>query len=446
MTGPAITEYQRTLRRLCKGCGRGYAIGDYLESSGQYFERPFDYRAGCETYCLACWLDAGSEESSCGIPSTETYEAQAAPSTFSLTEVPADYAWPGYEQVYEQLIDGKVLSGWEGFIRAGAHIAVMPISRTTVSRPVFYPGGFAFYPPGSLDLDQFSIAPVSAATKSLAERQSLASGVDRAVFDSHPLVVSPCGIDWQHFRQSNHAGHMDLIRAVSEIVDRGCLDFLRYRLCKIEPIDALPGRAGQVNSNPMMAGVLICSPQIGESRLIGGAAFTHVLTRGLGLPMRQLEWDEIPAHGEVGNIVAHGLSLYTALLEANSPTLRFIQALSILEFLAYPDEYRKFEDVKKIISRYVAKDHSQYQALLDRFLELTGKKDPDSGRIIGFRTQVVHIGKRLEDVVPAADARRQLFIELDGYIRAVIDHMISHSERSFAEYQSIRDQMRPFDA
>jgi len=33
---------------------------------------------------------------------------------------------------------------------------------------------------------------------------------------------------------------------------------------------------------------------------------------------------------------------------------KFIQALTLLEFLADPRDYRKFEDVKKIVARYVA--------------------------------------------------------------------------------------------
>jgi hypothetical protein len=65
-----------------------------------------------------------------------------------------------------------------------------------------------------------------------------------------------------------------------------------------------------------------------HARIIGGAAFTHFITRGLGLPIEELPSDVFPVDGEVGHIAQHALSLYTALLEANNPTLKFIQALS----------------------------------------------------------------------------------------------------------------------
>jgi hypothetical protein len=122
-----------------------------------------------------------------------------------------------------------------------------------------------------------------------------------------------------------------------------------------------------------------------------------------------------------------------------------MQALSLLEFLAYPDEYRKFEDVKKVIARHVARDPTDYQRILDRFFELTGKRDPDTGRFIGYRTRVVHMGERVERLVPDPQARGQLFLELDGYIRPVIDHMIAHSDMRFEDYLKVRDTLRPFE-
>src|SRR5204862_915963 len=137
-----------------------------------------------------------------------------------------------------------------------------------------------------------------------------------------------------------------------------------------------------------------------EARVIGGAAFTRYLTRGLGLPLDQFEWDSFPQDGESGQIVQHALSLYSSLLGSDNPTARFMQALGLLEFLAYPDEYQKFEKVSKVIARYVAREPTEYQRLLARFIELTGKKDADTGRIIGYRTRVVHMGERIEQLVP----------------------------------------------
>jgi len=166
----------------------------------------------------------------------------------------------------------------------------------------------------------------------------------------------------------------------------------------------------------------------------------------MGLPLEDLEESEFPRDGEVGHIVNHALYLYTEMLEANSPTAFFIQSLALLEFLAFPDEYKGFEKVKKVIARYVAKNRNEYDKLLDRFFELTGKKDKDTDRIVGYRTRIIHMGARIEDVVPNEKDRRELFVELDGYIRSVIDHMVKYSEMTFEDYLLVREQLRPYES
>ncbi len=58
---------------------------------------------------------------------------------------------------------------------------------------------------------------------------------------------------------------------------------------------------------------------------------------------------------------------------------------------------------------------------------------------------MVHLGERIENIVPDAQARRELFLELDGYIKAVMDHMIAHSEKSFDGYLLVREALRPYE-
>ena len=182
-----------------------------------------------------------------------------------------------------------------------------------------------------------------------------------------------------------------------------------------------------------------------EGRIISGDAFTHIITRGLGLPLERITHDEFPEHGEVGGILSHALLLYSTMLEASSPPSFFIQALALLEFLAYPDDYEKFEKVKRVVARYIAQNSNEYSTLLNRFYELTGKKEEGTERIIGYRTCLVHMGQRIEDVVPDLNQRRLLFTELDGYIRAVIDHMVKHSGMNFKDYLILRKDMRQYE-
>lgn len=443
-----IDQYQRHLPRVCKESGHQYTVGQFLEGSESYFARPHNYRAGCEEYCLDCWLCVGPhdfpEQYYSGITDDPAPSSDGAISIESVgAEVNGD-TWP-YEDVYDAHMEGDLLTSFQWFFQRGANLVLMPISRIYVDRPVVFPGGITFYPAGTIDLEGLTLIPNREDSTSLAERSSAASGVTAEVLNVHPLVALPCIFDWNAFRRSSHESHLDMIRSMSEEIDCRCLNFARYRLCRLPHSDDLPAHAGQVASNYMMAGALLCNSEMGESRIIGGAAFTHYLTRGLGLPLEQIEWDQFPNAGEVGQVVNHALSLYAAVLESSDPTARFMQCLSLLEFLAFPDEYRKFEEVKKVIARYIARNRAEYHHLLDRFFELTGKKDPDTGRIIGYRTRVVHMGERIEKVVPNPRMRCKLFSELDGYIRPVIDHMTLHSEKRFERFLEERNRLRPFD-
>jgi hypothetical protein len=100
----------------------------------------------------------------------------------------------------------------------------------------------------------------------------------------------------------------------------------------------------------------------------------------------------------------------------------------------------------KTIARYVTKTPGEYTRLLDRFFEMVGKRDPTTQQFIGYRTRIIHIGEKLDAVVPRYTDRLALFEELDGYIRPVIDHMIEHSFFNWDEYSSLRQAMRPFDS
>jgi hypothetical protein len=448
MSNYGINEYQQTLKRTCKICGCQYTIGDYLETNEEYFPRPHAYRSRCETHCLECWLGVGINDfpsegnASPEMTDTEIFSGEEL-ADVNFQSVEPD-GWP-YEVVYKSLVDGDLLTSYKWFLDSGVNLAIMPIDRLHVERTIVFPGAVTFYPPGWLDLDQLNFIPSQNNTKSLADLCSVASGITLDVLEKHSLVVFPCQFDWEGFRQSSHEAHLNFIRWLSEAIEQACLNFVRYQSCCLEEIDDIPAHPGQVASNHMMAGALLYNGGLRESRIIGGAAFTHYLTRGLGLPLNQLEWDSFPQDGETGQIVQHALSLYASLLESDNPTTRFMQTLSLLEFLAYPDEYQKFEKVSKVIARYVAREPIEYEQLKDRFYELTAKRDDNTNRIIGYRTRVVHMGERIETIVPTHAARTQLFMELDKYVRAVIDHMIVHSEMSFENYLKVRDTLRPFE-
>lgn len=338
---------------------------------------------------------------------------------------------------------GSLLADFSGH-GDSLQLVVMPIARVDLDWIALrFPGNVHFYPQGSIDFGELNVVRDWGGS-SLAARASIAAGVDIATLDEHCLVAFPHRIEWQKVFQSSHNDHLALIRRLSEVVDNSCLNLIRYHQCPIGDLSCLPARAGQLASNHMMAGALLYDGTEREARVLGGAAFFHIMTKGLGLPLESVPHALFPKEGEIGFIVRHALSLYAAMLESQSESSKFVQCLSLLEYLASPDTYERFADVKKTIGRYCATNKAEYDSVLERLYELTGKKD-DAGMHVGLRTRIVHIGARIEDLVPEESARRELFLELDGYIRPAIDHMIAYSHETFAAYEVIREGLRPFD-
>jgi hypothetical protein len=411
-----LTDAELRLPRTCAICRQSYVLAEKLTSQSFYLGPPHNYLDACTTHCLACWLGVGP------IDRVERSEP---------------------EDMDDH--DGELLRDLGPWLRPGVQLAVMPIARISLESPARFEEIMIFYPRSVARLEDLHVLQNDPASKRHAELASTLAGVTLETFDDQATVAFPVELDWNGFLRMSHRDHLDLIRSLSEAVDNVCLNMLRYRLCRMEPIDALPARAGQIMSNPMMASAPVYNPAQLEGRIIAGDAFTHMITRGLGLPIYSLDEQEFLRHGEVGNLVNHALSLYTAVLEADTPTAKFVQAMSLLDFLADPYEYRPFKELKRVVARYIASNSGQYRQLLDRFRELTGNKDPNTGRETGYRTRIVHLGDRLDKILPSPAARRALFEELDGYIRPIIDHMIQHSDLTFAAYNAVRDGMRGFE-
>lgn len=310
-------EHALTQDRVCETCGHTYRISQFVDGNKHpYMDHGYKYRLGCERYCLACWLGVGPLDFPSGAeepadPALEQHVSDIVQTEELLTALGVGLC-PIYTDDDPDHVEGDLLRDYEVIESVdGCHLVVMPIIRVHIdSLPIRYPGGFSFYPDGVANLDALNVIPNRRDSGSLSEECSEASGITQQVLDHHPLVVFPCRFEWQSFLQSSQPSRLEFIRNLSESVDRLCLDFARYRLCRLEPIDCLPGRAGQIMDNPMMAGALLYNPHLHEARIIGGDPFTHYLTRGLGLPLEPIEHSQFPKNGEVGQIVQHALPVH----------------------------------------------------------------------------------------------------------------------------------------
>jgi hypothetical protein len=439
-----IDEYSLNLERKCKAknCNRIYTIKEYLDGDNSYFLKPVNYRKGCKNYCMECWLGVPPDDLNIDDRCTSNSTFR---NFFEATEIhlsfPDKHEYWYDSNIYKEILIGDLSTAYKNYIYDECHLAILPLSRLHIDMTLLLPYGVTIYPAGVLKLNELNFRNEP---ECLSALQSKVSGINIKTLNEHPLIVLPFKCEWETIFKCTHDQHLNIIRWLSELVDKLCLNFIRFKNCELEPIPSedLPSHAGQISTNHMMSSALLFNSKLNEAKLISGAVFSHYITRGLGLVATQPEWDEFPQDGEVANIVNHALLLYANLLETQMGTSRFVQALSLLEYLAYPMSFALFQDVRKIITKYQTSDPIEKERLKHRFIELTGKKDEDK-KHVGFRTRIVHIGARIEDIVPKEKERKELFKELDGYIRAVINHMIKYSDLSFDEYVKERDKLDP---
>lgn len=359
-------------------------------------------------------------------------------------------------------IHSELVDRYGSQLASGFSLALLPVSRLQLEDcEIQYPGGVTFYQQGEVDLealncisnndldDVFSKSPALSEDvkiaqyegRSLTNAMSSVTGVTLDAFAEHTLVALPWKINWSDLGSMSHKQHMDFLEKISEKIDRECFDYVVYRQCEFYPPDSLPGRAGSLDTSPMFEAVLLYDPETNTSQIISGSVFSHAVMKGIGLLLYPIDPIEFPGDGEMGRIAKHALALYKEVLHSSSDTSRFVQAMSLLEFLAFPDDYRPFKMVKKIVASHAASSEYEYKSILDRFLELTGKKDPDTNQFIGYRTRIVHLGERIEDIIPIEADRKALFHEIYKYIKSMVDHMITHSDLSFERYRDVRKEL-----
>lgn len=400
-----FTDEELALERICAICGSRYALE---HATSRYFAAPYNYRNGCAATCVTCWLGCGPR--------------------------------------VDRALTGNLLREFASTLGPDSHLVVMPIYRLMLSEPIRFQSHSILYPHHVAKLNELNLVLSDEVSKSLAAFQSKSTFIDTQTFTKTPTIAFTCSFDWDDLWHSSHKFRMEFVRFCSQVADLKCLNWVRYRLCEIGVPDTLPSRAGQIKQNSMMSAALLFNAFRREGGIIAGDAFASVFTKGLGLPVDE---DELPYNkfpdqeGEVGNIALYALDLYSTMLQAEYPTAQFTQLMALLEFLADPTDYTKSDEVGKIIGRYVAKNMVEYEKFKARYYELSGKKDTSTGEYTGYRTRIVHMGARLESILPFGP-RNELLRELDGYVRTVIDHMIERSSWTFDSYMQARSEMTPF--
>lgn len=342
-------------------------------------------------------------------------------------------------------------------LKRGARLCIMPVPRLELDDKIDVIEGFVFYPASTLDLEELRVVwvPADEFAKTMergngvvqAEGSDLewlkcaASQISLDYFRKYALIVFTTPVDWERFLSGDHAYHCNLLREMSEHAETA-LDLLRFDFCRLHLPDTLPGRAGTFDFDSPYTGALFYTLEDHESYVVGGQVVTHHLVAGLGLEISTLPATTHIGRGEAGNIARRGLSLYSAAMESNSLTSKFVQCMSLLEFLANPDDYMQMKKVKREIAAHVAGTAEEYQAILDDVERLTSFKD-GRGRQIGLRTSIVHQGSRFETLVPEKRDQDAIFNRLERYIGKTIFDLIALSDDSWDAVVAFRNDRRP---
>lgn len=336
-------------------------------------------------------------------------------------------------------------------LKAGRQIVVMPISRLILDKPIRV-DGFVLYPPASLDLstlrpipnqnlESFDLAAERTAID-LRECCSDLTGFDLQTLAANSCIAFPADLNWEEFLTGDHRTDIDLIQRLARMAEP-VMDLIRFDFCRFDLPGTLPGRVGSWNGSGPHRGALLYSLADHESYLIAGPASILAVVCGIGLELEFGPSRRPPSSrdGEVGAIARHGLSLFTDVLESGSDTHKFMRAMILLEYLASPDDYLSWKKAKKQIACHLAGDREQYEQLLKRFEELTHIVGGD-GNERGYRTLIVHHGQYLEEILPEAQQRRELFRELQSYCWAVLEHMLERPTLRWSEFLAFRQVLK----
>lgn len=338
---------------------------------------------------------------------------------------------------------------------AGAKLVFMPVSRLLVERPLSV-GRFRVFPPDYVDLAAFRPVPNLTLTshlddsdiaplfgQPLREVATSLTGFSVKTLASSPIVAFAAKLDWDIFLDATHEADLETLRVLSATAERA-FDMVRMHICRLDLPDTLPGVVGSWNESGYFLGAMIYTPEDHESYLIAGAAIDcAAVVKGIGLDLDFELPKQLPmaSDGEVAAVAIHAMSLLSDAMHASNDTSKFVRVMTLLEFLASPDEYKTWKKLKGEIACHCVNSKQGYLQLVDRIKVLTSNVD-ELGVQRGFRTLVVHHGKFIEELIPDRKKRRELFRELQGYCTRVLDDMLENRALSWTDYVNRRTELK----
>ncbi|MGG2113413.1 hypothetical protein ABFY60_23540 [Lysinibacillus pakistanensis] len=315
-------------------------------------------------------------------------------------------------------------------------LAVIPVGKFNISDK-YQVGDISIYPIGSINSEELFETKVD-----------LDFGEVKEDFFNSAIVVFPINIHKEHPFSNFRVEQKKEILNTNLTKAEELLNIFKYIYCNLDKTSLLTQKAGYINN--IYSGILIYYPIFGMSDFVKEKYRVNSEFVGKGLIVNLNEVKEMldkytvilkRDSGEVGNIIKHALRLYSNILEASNYTNKYVQALSLIEYLTNPFEFEKMQKLKGHVIAFSVDNKKSYHELCERFKLLTGLKD-ENGKEIGYRTNIVHNGKLLEQLLDKPYETEFLIKELQYYICKYLEACFANYKASWEKFIIERDQRK----
>lgn len=214
------------------------------------------------------------------------------------------------------------------------------------------------------------------------------------------------------------------------------INVFRYIFCNIDKSSNLPQRAGYIKENT--SGFLLFSFAMKGATYISGKNYITSQTIGNGLfvdlkymrpSIDHLFYALYQNDTLVSNIIKHAIRLYSDILYMPTSTNKFMQSMTLIDYLGNPFEFQKMQINKSKIAPFSADSHAQYNLICERFKYLTSQKDSNDNQI-GLRTNIIHNGKSIDELIFDGYEIDLILKEIQLYICNFINGILDYSDQN----------------
>ncbi|MCI8409698.1 MAG: hypothetical protein HFJ09_10605 [Lachnospiraceae bacterium] len=307
------------------------------------------------------------------------------------------------------------------FLDSNMAVALVPIKDFTISEKYIIDGNINIYPKHTLDT---SVIQGSIYDFSFQEIKDIFYDATIIAF---PIVPPQIIITGSLLPSVKDELIKKALNQAEEIIN-----VFRYIYSNFDKVSNLPQRAGYIKGNlcgfllfsiAMQAATFISVKNYVTSQTIGNSLNVNV---SLMKPSIDYIFSSLYKNNTViSNIIKHALRLYSDILYLPTVTNKFMQAMTLVDYLGNPFEYQKMQKNKAQIAPFSADSFSQYNFICERFKYLTSKKD-EHGKEIGLRTNIIHNGQSLESLIFEGYkidlVLRELQLYICNFINGILDY------------------------